>query len=148
MTSLARLPRVARPVALAVVAPTDLHRHWAYVRAGLLRCVTKGGGSYLPEDAYHAIRAGTLVLFMLVAAGRPFGFVIVRKEEQPAGVVLFVWAMYTEPGKGRDREAAILDALRGLAVEVGAKRLMMWSGRKGWARRGWREAAKVYEMEV
>lgn len=148
MSNLARLPSAPRPVAMRAVAPADLHRHWTFVRQGLKVCAMKGGGEYLPEDAYHAIKAGNLVLFLLVGAGQPFGFVLLRREEEPSGVVLFVWALYCSSGEGRSREASILDALRRLAVESGAGRIRMWSAREGWKKRGWKEVSKVYQMEV
>lgn len=147
MSALARLPRVARPVALSVVAPVDLHAHWPMVRHGLLRCAMKGGGAYLPEDAYHALKSGGLTLFLIVASGANVGFVILRREEEPAGVVLFVWALWCEKGEGKRHEAAIAEALRAKASEIGAKRLKMWSGRPGWARRGWREVTRVWEQD-
>lgn len=148
MTSVARLPRAFNPVAMRVVAPVDLHRHWSMVRQGLLRCAMKGGGEYLPEDAYHGIKAGTLTLFLIVASGCEIGFAILRREEEPSGVVLFVWALWCERGAGARHEAAITEALRAKAGEVGARRLKMWSGRAGWARRGWREVTRVWEQEV
>lgn len=88
------------------------------------------------------------MLFLLVTSGNPFGFVLLRKEEEPQGMVLFLWALYCRPGEGCNRETAILDAIRKLANEIGARRLKMWSTRKGWGRRGWKEVSRVYEMDV
>lgn len=135
-----------RPL-LRPVDPRNLHDYWMFVRQGLLQCITKGGGRYLPEDVYHLLRIGSLALF-LIGEDRNLGFVILRREDEPSGAVLFVYALWLPSGAGEELEAALYKALDAKAYEIGAKRHKMHSSRKGWERCGWEATQTIYEREV
>lgn len=130
---------------LRPIPPQQLWDEWEWVRHGLLECIAKTGERYLPEDVYHALRSGTSHLFAL----DDFGFVVLQQRHEPDGCVLFVWALWSEPGKARAVEDAVYAALEGKAREIGAVRIRMHSPRKAWAReRYWKPVSVVYEHEI
>lgn len=127
------------------VSATDLVSVWPFVRKGLEKCVEKAGGHYLPEDVYAGIKGGVLHLFMV----EDVGFVVFRRDVDPDAVVLFVFALWVEPNVGMPRGTEVMAAIRFKAREIGAKRIRMQSGRKGWERLPFMDpVATVYESEV
>lgn len=131
---------------LRSIDPRNLHEHWMFVRQGLLHCIHKGGGTYLPEDVYHLLKLGQVTLFLI---GEPkTGFVILQRQEDPSGPILFVWALWLHPGTGEKVEAEIYRALDAKAYEIGASRHRMYSARRGWERCGWRATQTIYERGV
>ncbi len=126
---------------------TDLHKHWPWIRNGLLHCIDKTGERWLPEDVYLAIKAGTSFVFAL-ETHKDVGFVVLQQHNDPDGACLFIWALWTEPGAAREREQAVYAALDEQRRKIGAKRLRMWSPRRAWEREGfWTQVSAIYEHE-
>ena len=134
---------------LRAIPPQRLSEEWGWVRNGLIACVEKAGGRYMPEDVYAAIKLGASFLFAVEWRGDDIGFVVLEQQRDPDGLVLFVFAAWFEPGAGLDCEAEFVDALSAKAQEIGARRLRMQSTRKGWGRRKFfRPVATIYEVEL
>jgi hypothetical protein len=128
--------------------PLQVYEVWDWVRAGLTRCIGKTNSHYRPEDAYLRIRGGTAWLY-LIEVGAPIGFCVLTQEHDPDGMVLFVWALWCEPGKAAPHKHAIYAELDKLAAAAKATRIRWWSPLKGWERERWgRRVATIFEREV
>ena len=137
---------------LTLIPATDLARVWPWVRAGLERCLLKAPAHYLPEDVYHELRAGTLTLFTFTSEkdveGGGTAFVVLRRDADHDGYVLFVFALAAPKGGMAWYGDELMAALDAKAREVGAKRIRM-QGRKGWSATGYFvPMATIYEREV
>lgn len=134
---------------LRLIPPAELHDVWGWVRNGLVACIGKTGERWLPEDVYVSLKGGQSHLFAIEHKGDEIGFTVLQQHADPDGPVLFVWAMWVEPGAGIGIEGKIVQALGDKAREIKARRIRMQSPRKGWARRAlWRATAVIYEHEV
>jgi glycine/D-amino acid oxidase-like deaminating enzyme len=134
---------------LRAIAPQQLGKVWGWVRNGLLACVAKAGGHYLPEDVYAAIKTGGAFLFAVEWRGDDVGFVVLEQQRDPDGPVLFVFAAWFEPGAGVVCESEFVMALESKAREIGARRMRMQSARKGWDRRKFfKPVATLFEVEL
>jgi hypothetical protein len=132
-------------VELVPLTVEQVWEQWGWLRNGLAECAARTNAHWLPEDTYVRLRGGTAWAYLL----EDIGFVVLTQEWDPDGLVLFIWAMWCEPGSAIGKRREILDALEGLARKARAKRLRMQSPRQGWE---WVEffdpVATVYEHEV
>lgn len=136
-------------VTLRPILPAQLYAEWGWVRSGLLHCIEKTQERHLPEDVYHAIRAGGSFLFAIEYRGDDVGFVVLQQHADPDGGALFIWALWIEPGFGVVIENDFVSALEDKARSIGLGRLRMHSPRKGWNRRRFfRPVSVIYEREV
>ena len=134
---------------LRLIPPAQLHDVWGWVRNGLMDCIGRTQERWLPEDVFVHIKAGTSHLFAIEHKGDDVGFTVLCQHADSDGPVLFVWALWVEPGAGKPIEGALYEALEQKAREIGARRVRMQSPRKGWERRAyWTQTAAIYEHEV
>lgn len=119
---------------------------WSWIRAGLLAIIEKTKTRMLPEDVYLRLNSNTAWLYVI---GEDIGFVVLTQEHDPDGLVMFIWALWIEPGKGREIEMQLYEQLEALACSIKAVRIRMQSPRQGWERRPFFEpVATVFEHEV
>lgn len=134
---------------LRLIPPAELYDVWGWVRNGLLACFGRTNERWRPEDVYLSLKGGQSHLFAIESKGDEVGFTVLQQHADPDGPVLFVWALWVEPGAGLPIEAQIVRALEGKAGEIKAKRIRMQSPRRGWARRHQFDAVStVYERSV
>ncbi len=94
------------------------------------------------------IRAGTAWLYMLQEDEDDFGFIILTQEQDPDGLVLFIWCLWTEPHKLWPVKHQFYAQVEELARKAGAKRIR-WQSPRDYRRERWgTRTAFVYEREV
>ncbi len=118
-----------RCTALRFIPKEDLRVEWPWIRKGLERILESSRQSWIPEDVYMALKTGSAEAFRAVDLNETVGFVILQKHEAIDCTELFIWAAYTL-GDGRD----FYEDVESIARDVGAKRVVFWSNRKGWDR--------------
>lgn len=123
----------------------DVYARWDWLRDGLLRMVDKTGAHYRPEDVYARLLGDTAWAYDFGV-----GFIILTKEYDPDGLVLFVWALHADSGTlGRQGSDELYVELEQLARGAKAKRIRMQSPRRGWERETFfNKVSVVYEHEV
>ena len=120
------------------VPPSDLHRHWQYVKEGLKKVKQKSYSNWIPEDVYSALRNGTSTLHLFNG-----GFLVLTPQNDFDGVTLFVWIAYGE-GDVWKKHAPEVEQM---AKNMNAKRIRFHSSRDGWGRR-YKKVASIYEKEL
>lgn len=131
---------------LTPLSADEVQADWDWIRAGLLHCIKKTASRYRPEDVYLRLRTDTAWAYALSERA---GFAVLTREFDPDGLVLFVWALFSEPYSLRGREGEVYAELVRLARECKAKRIRMQSPRRGWEREPFfNQVAVVYEHEV
>lgn len=110
----------------------ETRARWKWVKTGLQECARRAGERWLPEDIYEPLRAGNAYCYAIVHDERDIGFVIVQRHNDPDGAVLFIWAIWCEPGTLFPVHREVLAELRALAIAIKAVRIRMESPRKGW----------------
>jgi hypothetical protein len=127
----------------------DVRRDWSWVRNGLLEVIGRCKERWSPEDCWTAVQSGNAFVWRVEGAGDDLGFMILRRDMDPDGPVLFVWALWTEPGALDKKRGDLFERLRELAHRMGAKRIRMESSRKGWQGLDFFEPVKtIFEAEV
>ena len=118
---------------------------WPWVRQGLEKMLAKTGERELPEHFFSALQARAAFLFAL----DDVGFAILKRVDDCDGPVLFVWALWCEPGQAEQHERDIYASLETIAAGIGAKRIRMHSPRPGWGRLGYfTERTRIYERQL
>ncbi len=131
---------------LTPLSSDDVQADWDWLREGLLKLIAKGGSRYRPEDVYLRLRTDTAWAYML---GERTGFVVLTREFDHDGLVLFVWILWAAPNSLRERKREVYSELERLARECKAKRIRMQSPFAGWVRETFfDQVAIVYEHEV
>jgi len=133
---------VLRPVGLA-----EARAGWEWVRQGLLAVLDRTHDDWTPEDIYVAIAGNAAQLFHMEHNGDALGFAIMHRVEDPSGIVLFVWVMWSRPGAVGVNARTWLAKVDAIAREMGARRVRLSSPRKGW-QRYFRAVQIIYEREV
>lgn len=103
----------------------------------------------MPEDIYVALTSNNAALYAISDNGDDIGFVILKKNSDFDGPVIFVWVLWAEPGSLIGRQSAVFTELRNLGRSIGAKRVAFESPLNGW--RWVKEAVPVrtvYEVEI
>jgi hypothetical protein len=127
----------------------DVRRDWNWLRNGLLEIIGRCHERWSPEDVWQQVQAGNAFAWRVEGAGDDIGFMILRRDADPDGPVLFIWATWCEPGSLAKHAAELLERLKELAHRIGAKRIRFESSRKAWSFLDHFEArAVIYEREV
>lgn len=116
---------------LVAVHPAALRDWWPTILPGLEAC-RKRGVTWIPEDVYHALRAGLSSLHVGLIDGEYAGFLVLTAQQDYDGAQLFVWCCYAKTEA--DPIALYIDDLKELARAAGTKRIVFGSTRK-WERR-------------
>ncbi len=131
---------------LTPLSAEEAQADWDWIRAGLVHCIEKTRSRYRQEDVYLRVRTDSAWIYAL---DDRLGFVVLTKEWDADGLVLFVWALHAEPGTLCRHKGAVYAELLRIAGELKAKRIRMQSPRPGWARESFfDQVAIVYEREV
>lgn len=117
------------------IHPNDLAEKWPEIRFGLMSILLKTGEKWIPEDIYHALKAGEALLF-----ARDGTFVVVKAD----GEALFIWCAYNAIQGGFKSG---IEWLKDHARQNGFKRITHTSPRTGWARL-FKAVSINYEMEL
>lgn len=134
---------------LRYVPPTQVFDLWPWINNGIQHCVQKGGGHYGPAEVMLMLARQDAGLYVLEYDGDDIGFAVLRSEHDPDGHVMFVFALWTEPGEGKRFERQIYDELEALARSTGARRIRMQSKRRGYGRLPFfHPVGTVYEWEL
>lgn len=127
----------------------DARRGWNWIRRGLQEVIGRCGESWLAEDAWTEIMAGTAFVWKIDAAHDEIGFVLLRRQNDFDGPVLFIWALYAEPQSLVRHGDELFDRLKEIAHRIGAKCIRMESSRKGWQGFDYFKPVKtIYEASV
>lgn len=118
-----------------------LHDVWDWVRPRLQRVIEKTSAQWLPEDIYHAVKAGTATL---ATVGQDDGVIVLQRQVNPHGPTLVVWAMEGDlmPFAGR-----LVEELKKVARSIGCREIVQFSPRR-YEAFGFEAVATVYRMEV
>lgn len=134
------------------LVPTDplaVYDIWDWVREGLLQAIRRTGGHSRPEDVYLLLRGGSAWLYLVMVEGQRVGFVILTREHDPDGPVMFIWCLWCEPHSVWETQAELYAELDKIARGIKAKRIRMWSPRRWWERQPFfKQVSAVYEHEV
>lgn len=116
---------------------------WEWVRAGLLHTAKKTGQNYTPEDVYLMLHARLAHLYVI---GERQGFAVLKRDDDPDGPVLFVFAI-NGPQELEPLKPQLYAELEKIGASIGAKRARM-QGRKGWeSETYWKPKAVIFEHE-
>lgn len=133
---------------LEYIAPERLRAAWPIIKPGL-ETIKQRGGTWIPEDVYHALRAGASSLYVARIDGQYAGFLVLTLQQDYDGQQLFVWCCYAETEA--DPVALFVEDLRQIAQHAGAKRIVFGSPRR-WDRRlqpfGFKPLTTYYGMEL
>jgi hypothetical protein len=133
---------------LRPVDPIGAYNRWDWIRAGLEHTIKRTGVHMRPEDAYVRIRNNSAWLYAIQAEEEDIGFLILTREEDPDGPVLFVWALWGERGKLAPIKQEIYADIDQLAKAAKAVRIR-WQSPRDYRRERWGvRVAHVYEREV
>lgn len=112
------------------VPPQDLHKHWAFVEAGLREIIRKTGEEWSPTHVKCALYNGGAFLHVCED-----GFVVVQpdREAWTGRPYMNVWAMWMKPGKGQEKRAELFAWLDEMAKSCGLYPWKFGSPREGWA---------------
>ena len=127
---------------MTLVHPDKLGPLWWWVRKGLDEVIARCNEDWTVGQVYQALTAGTAVLYIV---GAEDGFMVVQRENDSRGPILFVWVLWGDCADGQENHFHFVDEL---ARSIGADRIRMRSPRKGWQRRGFKVKTMVYEREV
>lgn len=118
---------------LTPIVSERLHEVWPQILPGLERVREHTDGYWLPEDVYHAIRAGSSTLHLGYIDDAYVGFLVLTLIQHFDGRVIHVWCAYSN-GECDDIVMRTLPELEAHARKENAKRLTMWSERR-WDRK-------------
>jgi hypothetical protein len=134
---------------IAPMTPLEARRDWGWIRNGLLEIIGRCHERWAPEDVWAQVQNGTAFAWRIEGVGDDIGFLILRRDMDPDGPALFIWAAWCEPGSLVKHAADLLERLKELAHRMGAKRIRFESSRKAWSFLDHFEArAVIYEREV
>lgn len=117
---------------IAPMTLPEVRAAWGWVRNGLLEVIGRCNERYEPEDVWTAVMAQQAFVWRIVMQNDDYGFVVLRRDNDPDGHALFVWAAWAEPGSLLKLRHEFYERLKEVAHRVGAKRIRFESPRKGW----------------
>jgi hypothetical protein len=127
----------------------EVRAGWSWIRNGLLEVIGKCKERWSAEDAWTEVQAGNAFVWRIESSHDDLGFLLLKRQVDPDGPVLFIWCCWTEPGGLDQKRGDLYERLRELAHRMGAKRIRMESSRKGWQGLDYFEPVKtIYEAEV
>lgn len=133
---------------LRPVDPIGAYNRWDWIRAGLQHTIERTGVHMRPEDAYVRVRNGTAWLYAVQADEEDIGFLILTQEHDPDGLVLFIWALWCEPGSLYPMKHKFYAEIDALAKKAGAVRIRWQSSRDYRHERWGQKVATIYEREI
>jgi hypothetical protein len=124
-----------RMMEFELIHPNKLRNVWETVRASLLVVMDKSAEDWIPEDIYHAIKAGDAALHLVKSGGALVGVMVTRliRSEFTEDTHLHVWAAHNLGET--DVVEVSFERLREMARACGAKMVTFGSTRKGWGRK-------------
>lgn len=134
--NVARVPQLDGELMDFILAtPDTLRAHWPQIRLALDAVAAKAPEDWIPEDVYHAIKAGKVACHLVVDCGEYAGLIIVRPEvaEFSGKTSLHVWIAHN--AAGQDVFAAGEGLLKATAAKMGASGITFGSPRPGWVKR-------------
>ena len=109
----------------------EVRQDWNHIRNGLLKVIGICGESWMPEDAWQEIMAGNAFVWS-IKTHEDIGFMLLRKQNDFDGPVLFVWALYAEPQSLVNHADELYEKLKELGRRIGSNKIRMESSRKAW----------------
>jgi len=129
------------------LAEAYARRPW--MRDGIAKTAEKTGARLASEDVWVRIANQSAYAHVIERDGQAIGFTILFSEQDPDGLVLFIWVPWNEPWGLRGSEHELYAELERIAKAIGAVRIRMQSPRKGYDKESFFErVASVYEHEV
>lgn len=115
-----------------LIHPAGLRAVWPDVRAGL---DTMPKGDWIPEDVFHAIKSGSVALYLGANESGYAGFFVMQQltNEYTNEQYLHCWLAYNHGDAKVYDDAA--EFMKSLAKQRGFKRLTFGSPRPGWGKR-------------
>ncbi len=122
------------------VSPQDLHKHWAFVSAGLQEIIRITREDWTPTHVRQGINEGWAFLYV-----EDDGFIVLQrlKEEWTAEPYLHIWAMWFEPNKAKEKRSELASWLKETTERAGCRRWKFGSPRMGWGGVGECEVERV-----
>ena len=138
-------------VKFEAIALPDVRKSWGWIRNGLMAVIERCPSTWIPEDVWTEVMARRAFVYALQHDGDEVGFAVLQPRSDGDGTVLFVWALWVEPGAlhAQARRDEVHGELLRLAREIGVRR-----GRMEWNRGGgegvafWTPVMTIYEHEV
>lgn len=120
---------------LTLVTPQGLRAAWPLILPSLQAVQAKAADDWIPEDVYHAIKAGDAACHVGTDATGYCGILITTRTiaEFSGTPALHVWIVHNTGGA--DVLEAGLPLLRQMARRAGAARITFGSPRPGWGKR-------------
>ena len=129
------------------LTPLQVRQEWGWIRNGLLEVIGRCQERWSPEDVWTAALAGDAFVWRITMLHDDLGFMVLRRQTDPDGPVLFIWATWAEPQSLAKHGKELFERLREIGHRIGAKRIRMESPRQGWAE--WFDArSTIWEAEI
>ncbi len=126
-----------------VLQPEELKHYWRDIKPGLEKVLLKTPtASWIPEDVYSAIQNRKAICVLGIEEEEVVGFFV--GHPQPENT-FFAWAVWSKANLDEG-----VKHLLWYAKEVGCKKVIFQSDRKGWARvlRKYNARPNTWVMEV
>lgn len=132
------------------VNPDKLRGVWGLVRAGLEKVRDSTSESWIPEDAYLAIMAGSSHLHLGMVGDKYQGFLVTTPQQTVDGKALHIWVCYSVAGESLLDQG--ITQIEEWARTMQASRITFYSPRRGWDKAGekigFSPVSTIYAKEV
>lgn len=119
---------------LVFIHPNELRAHWPVVSAALDDVISASSPDWIKEDVYHRIKTDARAHLIYDAGQYRAMFILTRETEEYSGnASVHIWIAHNS-GDPAAYEFG-LDAIKKIAVSLGATRLTLESPRPGWGKR-------------
>ena len=127
----------------------EVRQDWTFIRNGLLEVIGRCKERYLPEDVWQAVMAANAYIWRIETAHDEIGFLVLRRDYDADGPVLFIWCCWCKPGSLVKHSSDLMERLKEVGHRIGAKRLRFESTRKAWSFLDvFEERSVIYEREL
>lgn len=117
------------------VQPSGLRNVWPTVKHGMEITSRYSKGNWIPEEAFSAILAGTMSLYLAIVDKRYAGFIVLQKRTGFNGQSLHIFSLYVKNEYGKYIDAN-MEQIEEIAKSHNCNRITFQSPRRGWERRG------------
>lgn len=127
----------------------DVRRDFGWIRNGLLEVIGRCKERFAPEDIWQQVMANVMHVWRIESSHDDIGFLVLRRDVDPDGPVLFIVALWAEPGSLGKHKVELFERLKELSHRMGAVRMRHESSRDEWLAVDYFTPVKrVFECEV
>lgn len=142
------MPRIdGQLMELSIVPPAGVRQAWPMILSSLKAVMDTGPVEWIPEDVYHALRAGEAACHIATDANGYAGCMVTQRVIDPYSGVqsLHVWIAHN--AADADVIEGGMELLRTMAKKGGFQRITFGSARPGWAKR-FQILSATYEIPI